>query len=178
MSGKTRALTEMPDSLSPLLAKARRRPVALSRNGKATAFLVSARYYDNVQEIMERALCCDKIVDMYAERLEHEANKDGTLGKKASLKLMADIAEVVNAEEDRWCWKMIEEAEKDGGLKTLSVEESRKLTEEVKKAVAEIGKKTPVIKTPKAKSATTPPRQAAHVFPTQDIRKRQTARAG
>ena len=137
MSGRPRTLTEVPDSLAPLLAKARRRPVALSRNGKATAFLVSARYYDNMQEIMQRALCCDKIVNMYAERLEHEANKDGTLGKKASLKLMSDIAEVVNAEEDRWCCKMIEEAEKNGGLETLSVEESRKLTENVKKAAAE-----------------------------------------
>ena len=51
MSVKSHVSVKMPDSLVALLPKARRRPVALSRNGKTAAFLVGARKYQDMQTV-------------------------------------------------------------------------------------------------------------------------------
>ena len=52
MSVKSHVSAKMPDSLVGLLPKARRRPMALSRNGKTAAFLIGARKYEDIQTVM------------------------------------------------------------------------------------------------------------------------------
>ncbi len=118
------SVLEMPQNIAALLPKVRRKPLSLARNGKTVAVLISARTYDDFEEIIERAQFSDKILDMYADRIESGAKKDGTLGKEASLKLLADIAEAINAEEDRWCLKLVE---KGGDQKPIGAAKTEKL---------------------------------------------------
>ncbi|MGU9950937.1 MAG: hypothetical protein ACNYPH_01225 [Gammaproteobacteria bacterium WSBS_2016_MAG_OTU1] len=46
---------EISSELAPLLTKARRKPVALSRDGKTVAFVVNPRTMAKIEKIMEKA---------------------------------------------------------------------------------------------------------------------------
>ena len=103
MSGKTRALTEMPDSLSPLLAKARRRPVTLSRNGKAVAVLISTREYEELQRAAQAHISdhedplSPEEERMLAKIADDIVEEDDFISVEASRKLHEDVRRAAKA---------------------------------------------------------------------------------
>ena len=85
---KSVAVLEAPVSLTPLLNKARRKPVALSRNGRTAAFLVSARTYEKMAKIVEQMEIAE---DRYWGEQAMAALKEGTVGVEEAQKLMDEI---------------------------------------------------------------------------------------
>ena len=85
MSEKSHAL-EVPDSLEPLLAKANRCPVALSRNGKTAAFLVGARDYQEMKKFAE-----EMAEDRYWTKVADKAMKEGSLSVKESEEFLTNM---------------------------------------------------------------------------------------
>ena len=83
---KSVAVLEAPVSLTPLLNKARRKPVALSHNGRTAAFLVSARTYEKMAKIIEQIA-----EDRYWGEQAMAALKEGTVGAEEAQKLMDEI---------------------------------------------------------------------------------------
>lgn len=85
---KSVAVLEAPVSLTPLLNKARRKPVALSRNGRTAAFLVSARTYEKMAKMIEQMEIAE---DRYWGEQAMAALKEGTVGAEEAQKLMDEI---------------------------------------------------------------------------------------
>ncbi|MGU9950936.1 MAG: hypothetical protein ACNYPH_01220 [Gammaproteobacteria bacterium WSBS_2016_MAG_OTU1] len=80
---------EVSSELAPLLTKARRKPVALTRNGKTVAFLVSPRTIEQVAKIMEEIE--DKYWAARADEALEDMKKNPPLSEKQSRKFLDDI---------------------------------------------------------------------------------------
>ena len=159
MSGRPRTLTEVPDSLAPLLAKARRRPVTLSRNGKAVAVLISTREYEELQRAAqahisdhedplspeeERMLAKiaddiveeDDFISVEASRKLHEDVRRAAKAARAKSKQSpqranhAKFTEEMAEAEDRYWTKVADKAMKEG---MLSVKESEEFLTNMRK---------------------------------------------
>ena len=83
---KSVAVLEAPVSLTPLLNKARRKPVALLHNGRTAAFLVSARTYEKMAKIVEEIA-----EDRYWGEQAMAALKEGTVSAEEFRQLIDEI---------------------------------------------------------------------------------------
>ena len=96
MSAKAHVSMEMPNSLATLLPKARRHPVALSRNGKTAAFLVGARDYQEMKKFAE-----EMAEDKYWTNVADKAMKEGSLSVKESEKFLNNMRKRLNKSSKR-----------------------------------------------------------------------------
>ena len=83
---------EVPSELAPLLTKARRKPVALSRNGKTVAFLVNPRTMAQVAKIMEEHEEAEE--NRFCLELVQKTKNSPNIGEKATRQLMKMLDEL------------------------------------------------------------------------------------
>lgn len=91
-TAKISAAPEMPESLAALLPKIRRKPLALARNGKTAAVVMSAGQYKKIEEFMSNydgELPPEE--EAYWAKRADKARKSGFIGAAESQKLTESV---------------------------------------------------------------------------------------